>query len=54
MNEEVVKKTKFNKLNTKVHKLDKIILDAAALIHIYQYNTYKQNLEKRIGNANKR
>ena len=44
---EVVKKRKFNKLNTKVNNLDKKIPDATTLIHRNQYNTDKQNLEKK-------
>ena len=36
--------TKFNKLNTKLNKLDKKVLDATTLIHINQYNTDKQKM----------
>ena len=43
---EVFKFTKFNTLNTKVNKLDKKTPDTTTLIHINQYNTDKQNLEK--------
>ena len=43
---EVIKNTKFNTLKTKVNNLEKKILDATTLIHINQYNTDKQNLEK--------
>ena len=43
---EVVKNTKFNKLKIKVNSLEKKIPDATTLIHINQYNTDKQNLEK--------
>ena len=39
-----VKITKFNKLNTKLNKLDKKVLDATTLIHINQYNTDKQKM----------
>ena len=39
---EVVKKAKFNTLNTKVNNLEKKIPDATTLIHINQYNTDKQ------------
>ena len=35
-----------NTLKTKVNNLEKKILDATTLIHINQYNTDKQNLEK--------
>ena len=44
---EVVKTTKFNTLKTKVNNLEKKISDATTLIHINQYNTEKQNLEKK-------
>ena len=47
MNEEVVKNTKFNKLNTKVNKSENEIPDVATLILTNQYNAYKQNLEKK-------
>ena len=39
--------TKFNTLKAKVNNLDKKIPDATTLIHINQYNTDKQNLEKK-------
>ena len=45
---EVVKNTKFNTLKTKVNNLEKKIPDATTLIHINQYNTDKQNLEKKV------
>ena len=45
---EVVKNTKFNTLKTKVNILEKKIPDATTLIHINQYNTIKQNLEKKM------
>ena len=44
---EVVKKTKFDKLKAKVNSLEKKIPDATTLIHINQYNTDKQNIEKK-------
>ena len=44
---EVVKNT-FNTLKTKLNSLEKKILDATTLIHINQYNTDKQNLEKKL------
>ena len=50
----VVKNTKFNTLKTKVNILEKKIPDATILIHINQYNTDKQNLEKKIGDADKK
>ena len=44
---EVFKNTKFNTPKTKVSSLVKRIPDATTLIHINQYNTDKQNLEKK-------
>ena len=44
---EVVKNTKFNTLKTKANSLEKKIPDTTTLIHINQYNTDKQNLEKK-------
>ena len=44
---EVAKSTKFNILKTKANNLEKKILDATTLIHINQYKTDKQNLEKK-------
>ena len=46
---EFVKNTKLNTLITKVNSLEKTVPDATTLIHINQYNTDKQNLEKKIG-----
>ena len=43
---EVVKNTKLSTLKTKANNLEKKILKATTLIHINQYNTDKQNLEK--------
>ena len=44
---KVVKNTKFNTLKVKVSKLDKKPPGAATLTHINQYNTDKQNLDKK-------
>ena len=44
---EVDKKTKFNTLKTIVNSLEKKITDATTLIHINQYNTDKQILNKK-------
>ena len=45
---DVVKNTKFNTLKRKVNNLEKKKNpDATTLIHIIQYNTDKQNLEKK-------
>ena len=54
MDKEVVKKAKFKILNTKLNKLYQKILDATTLIQIYQYNTDKQNLEKKIRDVYKK
>ena len=45
---KVVKNTKFKTLKTKVNSLQKKIPDAITLIHINQYNTDKQNSEKKL------
>ena len=41
-------------MRIKVSKLDKKNFDATSLIHINQYNTDKQNLEKKIGDVDKK
>ena len=51
---EVVKNTKFNTLKTKVNSFEKEVPDATTLIHINQYNTDKQNLEKKIEDIDKK
>ena len=51
---DVLKNTKFNLLKTKVNSLEKKISDATTLIHVNQYNTDKQNLEKKLGNVDKK
>ena len=48
LDNEVVKNTKFYTLKTKANTLEKKILDATTLIHIDQYNTGKQILEKKM------
>ena len=45
MSKEVVKNTKFKKLNTKVNLIQKIP-DATTLLHINQYNTEKKEKKK--------
>ena len=45
---KVVKNKTFNTLKTKVNKSDKKISDATTLIHINQYKTDKQDLEKKL------
>ena len=51
---EVVKNTKFNTLKTKVNTLENKIFYAATLIHINQYNTDKENIEKKIEDVDKK
>ena len=51
---ELVKNTKFNTLKTKVNNLDKKIPDVTTLIRRNQYNTDKQNIEKKIRNTDKK
>ena len=51
---EVAKNTNFNTLNTKVNNLEKKTRVATTLIHINQCNTDKQNLEKKIADADKK
>ena len=50
----VVKDTKLNTLKAKVNTLEKKTPDATTLIHINQYNTDKQNLEKKNGDVDKK
>ena len=47
MNNEVVKNIKINTLKTIVNNLEKKLPDATTLIHINQYNTDTQILEKK-------
>ena len=54
MGNEVVTNVRFNPLKTKVNSLEKNIPDASTLIYINQYNTDKQNLEKKIGDVDKK
>ena len=54
LSNEFVENTKFNTPKTKVNKSDKKLLAATTLIHIIQYSTNKQNLEKTIKDAAKR
>ena len=51
---EVVKNAKFSTLKTKVNELDKKIPDTTTLIRINQYNTDKQNLQKKIRDVEKK
>ena len=54
VNKQVAQNTKVNTIKTKVNDLDKKILYATSLIHINQYNTDKQNLEKKFKDADKK
>ena len=51
---DVVKNTKFNTVNTKVNSLKKENPGATRLTHINQYNADKQNLENKIGDVDKK
>ena len=48
---EVIKNTKFSTLKTKVNNLEKNGSYSTSLVHINQYNTDKQNLDKEIGDV---
>ena len=48
---EIVKNTKLNTLKRKVNNLENQTPDATTLIHVNQYNTDKQNLEKKVGDV---
>ena len=48
LDNEVIKSTKFNTLKAKMNNLETKILNVTTLIHINQYNTDKQNLEKKL------
>ena len=54
VDKEVVKIRKFNAKKTKVNTLEKKIPDATTSIHINQYNADKQNLQKKIGDVDKK
>ena len=46
MSKEVVKKTEYNKVNTKVNNLENKNTDMCTLIWTSKYNAHNQNLEK--------
>ena len=48
VNNEILKKTKFNTLKTKVNNFENKIPDAATLIYTNQYNRDKQNVGKKL------
>ena len=50
---QVVKNEKLNILNTKVNNLEKNP-DVPTLIYINEYNTHKQNFEKKFGDVDKK
>ena len=54
VDDKVVKNAKFNALKTKVNNLQKTMPDTTSLIHINHYNIDKQNLEKKIGDNDKK
>ena len=45
---EVLKNIIFNTIKTKINSLEKEIPDATTLIHINQYKTDKQNVQKKL------
>ena len=51
---KVIENAKFNTLKTIVNSLERKIPDATTLIQLNQYNTDKQNLEKKIGDVDKK
>ena len=54
MDNEVAKNIKSNTLKTKENNLEMKIPDATTLIRGIQYNTDKQNLEKNIGDVDRK
>ena len=52
--EVVKKKTVYNKLNTKVNNLENKICDGSSWIETNQYNADEQNLERKIGDVDKK
>ena len=54
VDKEVVKIRKFNTKKRKVNTLEKKIPVATTSIHINQYNADKQNLQKKIGDVDKK
>ena len=51
---KVIINIKFNTLKARVNNLEKKIPDGTTLIHITQYNTGKQNLDKTIGDVDQK
>ena len=54
VDKKVIENAKFNTLKTTVNSLERKIPDATTLIQLNQYNTDKQNLEKKIGDVDKK
>ena len=54
LDNEVFNNKNFITLKTSVKILQKKISDATTLTHINEYNTEKQNLEKKIGDIDKK
>ena len=54
LRKEVIEKTKYAKLNSKVNNLKNKNLDASTLVYMNQYNTDKQGLENKIENVDKK
>ena len=50
----MLKTAKIKTLKTKVNSLERKTPDATTLIHINQYNTDKQNIEKKTGIVDKK
>ena len=53
VSKELVKNTNLDKLNIKVNNLENKTPNPTTLVHINQYNTDKQSLEKKIGHVDK-
>ena len=51
VSKEVMKKTVYDKPNSKVSNLEKKIFDVCNLFQTNQYNTDKHNLERKIGDV---
>ena len=54
LRKEVIEKTKYAKLNSKVNNLKNKNPDASTLVYMNQYNTDKQGLENKIENVDKK
>ena len=54
LRKEVIEKTKYAKLNSKVNNLKNKNPDASTLFYMNQYNTDKQGLENKIENVDKK